>query len=137
MCYVQDLPDGNQTKLCFTCGFTTNSQMKEGFEMEQTVTAKQSQLYRDIRFIDQEGLIWYPATLSTPDKGMIYLDINKNEEGKPVLNWAATPLRKLTPKEQRSKKYRGMKYVADTKNTKLFGHMGFMEAATSLGMFDE
>lgn len=137
MCYVQDLPDGNQTKLCFTCGFTTNTQMKEGSELEQATEAKQAQVYRDLKFVDQTGFVWYPAVFSTPDKGMVYLDINKDEEGKPVLNWAATPMRKLTPKEQRSKKYRGMKYVADTKATKFFDIYGFMEAALSLGMFDQ
>lgn len=137
MCYVQDLPDGNQTKICMTCGFSTNTQMKDGSETEQAISNKQAQLYRDLKFVDKEGLVWYPAVFSTPEKGMVYLDINKDEEGKPVLNWAATPMRKLTPKEQRSKKYKGMKYVADTKNVKYFGIMGFMEAAVSLGMFDQ
>lgn len=136
MCYVQDFPDGNQTQLCFTCGYTTNSRMVEGSELEQNVTAKQAKLYQDLKFVDQKGMVWYPAVFSVPDKGMIYLDINRDEEGKPVLNWAATPMRKLTPKEQRSKKYKGMKYVADTKATRMFNHFGFMEAALSLGMFD-
>lgn len=137
MCYVQSLENGTETKLCFTCGFTTNSQMGEGSETEQAVTAKQSQFYRDIKFVDQEGLVWYPATLSTPDKGMIYLDVNKGSTGEAEVSWAATPLRKLTPKEQRSRKYKGMKYVADTKNTKHFGPCEFMNAAVSLGMFEE
>ena len=111
--------------------------MKEGSELEQSTTARQAQLYRDLKFIDQQGLVWYPAVFTVPEKGMVYLDINKDEEGKPILQWAATPMRELTPKEQRSKKYKGMKYVADTKATSYFGHLGFMEAAVSLGMFDE
>lgn len=137
MCYTQVLEDGTETKLCFTCGFTTNSQMKLGSEMEQKVTSNQTQFYKDVRFVDQENLVWYPASLTTSDKGMIYLDVNKDKNGDPVFNWAATPMRELSPKEKRSKKYKGMKYVADTKNTKLFSLNGFMEAAVSLGMFDE
>ena len=136
MCYTQVLEDGTETKLCLTCGFTTNSHMKVDSEMDRAVTDKQPQLYKDVRFLDQEGLVWYPAVLTTLDKGMVYLDINKDKDGNPDFNWAATPVRELTPKEKRSKKYKGMKYVADTKNTKLFGLDGFMSAAISLGMFD-
>lgn len=137
MCYTQVLGDGTETKLCLTCGFTTNSQMKDGSEMDQSITDKQPQFYKAMRFVDQNGLVWYPAVLTTPDKGMIYLDVNKDENGDPVFSWAATPMRELTPKEKRSKKYKGMKYVADIKNTKLFRLDGFMDAAVSLGMFEE
>lgn len=136
MCYVQSLGQ-EETKLCMTCGFTTSTQMQEGSETEKAVTERQAQFYRDLRFVDSNRLVWYPAVFSTPEKGMVYMDINRDEEGKPVLNWTATPMRKLTPKEQRSKKYKGMKFVADMKSSRVFGQYGFMEAATSIGMFDQ
>ena len=130
MCYAQRIDDV-ETWMCFTCGFTSSTLMKKGSDTEQQITAKQAQLYKDLSFVDDAGYVWYPAVLTVPDKGMVYIDYNNGD-----WDWVATPMRKLTPKEKRMKQYKGKEYVANIKETKRFGKEGFMEAAVAMGMFD-
>lgn len=132
VCYEQHIGDVT-TAMCLSCGFTTTSQMQEGSEAEQAVFSKNPKLYKGLRFVDPATkLVWYPAVLAVPEKGMVYINGSTEENWQ----WTATPVRKLTRKEQRLKKYQGQKYVADMKSSKFFGKDGFLEAATSLGMFD-
>lgn len=136
MCYVQRL-GGVETWICLTCGMTSSTLMKKGSEFEQTITNKQPQIYRDLGFTDKDGYVWYPAVLTVPDKGMVYIDIVTDDSGNQTWEWVATPMRKLTPKEKRLKEFKGKEFTTNIKKTKKFGQNGFTEAAVSLGMFDE
>lgn len=130
MCYIQNV--GNEeTWMCLSCGFTSTTLMKEGTESEKQVSAKHPSLYKDLKFTDQNGYVWYPAVITVPGKGMVYIDGSDSEQW----TWVATPMRKLTFKEQRMKKFKGQKYIADSKKTKAFGKEGFMEACVSLDLF--
>ena len=107
--------------------------MKKDTDTERAVTEKQPHLYKDLCFTDPDGYVWYPATMTVPDKGMVYIDGTSAEDWE----WAATPMRALTRKEKRMKQFKGKEYIADTSRTKRFGKNGFMEAAVSLGMFEQ
>lgn len=132
LCYTQNI-NGEETWMCLGCGYTSTTLMKEGTDTEKQVSSKQPKLYQDLKFVDKDRYVWYPAVMTVPDKGMVYVDGASAKEWQ----WAATPMRKLTEKEQRMKKYKNSRYVADTERTKFFGEGGFVQAAEAIGMFDE
>lgn len=132
-CYVQNT-DGKEVWMCLGCGYTSTTNMKEGSETEQVVSDRQPQLYRDLKFVDTDGYVWYPAVVTVPEKGMVYIDGTNVEDWE----WVATPMRKLTGKELRSKKYRKQRYVANTDKTERFGkEEGFLKAADAIGFFEQ
>lgn len=131
LCYTQNV-NGEETWTCMSCGYTSTTLMKEGSETEQAVSARQPHLYQDLKFVDRDKYVWYPAVVTVPEKGMVYVSGTSLEDWQ----WAATPMRKLTGKEQRMKKYKGSKYVADTEHTKFYGREGFIQAAVDVGMFN-
>lgn len=132
LCYAQRHEDDVETWICMTCGHTSSTYMKKGTPEEQAVTDKQPSLYKDLSFTDKDGYVWYPATMTVPDKGMVYIDGTSPEDWE----WVAVPMRKLTTKEKRMKQFKGKEYVVDSSKTQKFGKEGFLEAALSLGMFE-
>lgn len=136
MCYAQQIGD-IETWICMSCGKTSSTLMKQGSKTEQQVTEKQPQIYRDLSFVDTDGYVWYPAVLTVPDKGMVYIDINTNSDGSKVWEWVETPMRKLTSKEKKMKQFKGKSFTTDIKGTKRFGKEGFVEAAVAAGFFNE
>lgn len=131
LCYEQEIGN-DKTWMCLGCGYTSTSLMKEGSKEEQELTHKQPNLYKELRFVDSEKYVWYPAVVTVPEKGILYADIVDTD-----WQWAMTPMRELTSKEQQMKKYRGLKYVADMQQTKHFDKLNFIEAAKAIGMLDE
>ena len=57
---------------CFGCGFTSNSTLTEEkvIEIEKTLP----ELYKDLKFIDTSGYIWYPLSVMMDDKAMIFAE---------------------------------------------------------------
>lgn len=130
LCYAQQLDD-QETWMCFHCGYTSTTQMKEGTPVEKAVTEKHPNLYQDLKFVDPDGYVWYPAVLTVPGRGMLYIDGSSTADWQ----WAVTPMRTLTEKERKLKQFRNQEYAADMKRTKYYGKEGFIEAASDLGLF--
>lgn len=134
LCYHQDMGEGVEAMTCLHCGFTTTNQMQEGSEVEQAVFKRNPRLYRDLRFKDEFGYVWYPAVVTVPEVGMVYIDGTSEENWE----WVSTPVRKLTRKERRSGLYKeGSEYIAVPAKTKKFGKDGYIEALASLGLLGE
>jgi len=131
LCYHQDEGNGVESMICMQCGFTTTNQMLEGSETEKAVTAKHPTLYKDLKFKDVHGFIWYPSVITIPGVGMVYIDGSSSENWE----WTSTPMRSLTRKERRSGKYGKEQYIAVPSQTKHFGKDGFVQALNSLGFF--
>jgi Zn ribbon nucleic-acid-binding protein len=68
---------------CLGCGFTSNTFLNE----ENSVKYKEvlPELYKDLEFIDEKGLRWYPTSVVMEDKSMIFADGGNKDEWK----WAA------------------------------------------------
>lgn len=135
VCYAQRVED-EETWICMTCGFTSTTLMKEGTETEKAVSERQPRLYQDLRFVDKDGYVWYPAVLSQSETGMVYLDGTSKEDCK----WVAVPL-VIIPRPRRrelikrGKLTKDQKYLADHSNRKEFSFdQGFIEALTYLKM---
>jgi len=130
LCYQQLYDDGNFSKTCFSCGMSTNSAMKDGGEADKKALETTPDLYKDMRTVDKEGFVWYPATITLPEKGMVFLD----GTGKADIGWAAVKMVTI-PKEERSKFPPGQTHKLDMKGMVKFDKDQFTEAANSIGFF--
>jgi hypothetical protein len=65
---------------CFGCGFTANSTTVE--ENLENIEAVMPQLYKDLRFKDENDYHWYPSTVLLDDKSMVFADGRSKEEWK-------------------------------------------------------
>lgn len=135
VCYAQRVGD-DETWLCMTCGFTSTTLMYGGSETEQQVSERQPQLYKDLKFVDQAGYVWYPTVISQPETGMVYLDGTSKDD----CRWVAVPLVLIPRPKRRSLVRKGLlgkdqKYLADHKNSRAFDfEQGFIEALSYLNM---
>lgn len=130
LCYQQVYDSDNFSKTCFSCGMSTNSVMKEGSEADKKSLETTADLYKDLRTVDKDGFVWYPATITLPEKGMVFLDGTSKDD----IGWAAV---KMSPilKEERSKFPPGQSHKLDMNTYIKFEKDQFTEAANSIGFF--
>ena len=113
--------------LCMGCGFTTNTFMTP----ENAVKAEEviPNLYKDLKFVDEKGLAWYPNSVTLDDKSMVFADGTSKDDWK----WAATKSTEI-PEEERPK-FKGATHVADMTTKKEFNERDFIEALDYIGYF--
>ena len=122
-CYEQTSGIDYTIKLCYGCGFTTNTLMHTGSKFLQEQVEVLPELYKDLMYTDLRGLKWVPSSVSDPKKGMIFADGKNNKEWK----WAAV---KSSPSKQNSHKM-------DMANLKHFDERDYMEALEYIGVFEK
>jgi hypothetical protein len=74
---------------------TTNSFYTNGSELDKNTYEAAPELYKDLRYLDETGLVWYPATISLPNKGMVFVDGTTKENWK----WASVLAVEISKKE--------------------------------------
>jgi transcription initiation factor TFIIIB Brf1 subunit/transcription initiation factor TFIIB len=101
---------------CFGCGFTTNSTLiDDNIEhVEQTIP----ELFKALRFKDNDGKYWYPTVVILEDKSMVFAEGVTEKEWK----WSA-----VQSKEGK----------ADMTTKKEFEERDFMEALDYIGYFNQ
>lgn len=130
-CYEQNLPENVLTYLCFGCGFSTSTLMTEGSELTKSTFEVSPELYKDIQFKDQEGLYWFPSTITVPDKGMVFLDGTTKD------NWGWSGVKVVRIQEEEKDKYpKDQQYKMDNSSKKTFGQKDFMDALQYIGFFE-
>ena len=83
------------------------------------------ELYKDLMHIDEDGLVWFPATITLPAKGMVFLD----GKSKDNWEWSAVKAIELTEEEKNSGKFpEGQTIKMDVINAKKFPQNGYMDA---------
>jgi Zn ribbon nucleic-acid-binding protein len=99
---------------CLGCGFTSNTFLNE----ENSVKYKEvlPELYKDLEFIDEKGLRWYPTSVVMDDKSMIFAEGTSTSDWK----WAAVQSKDGKP---------------DMTTKKEFNETDFMEALDYVGYF--
>ena len=125
------------TWLCLTCGFTSNTEMKEGDERTNQSLELTADLIRDNKQI-HDNLVWLPTVITMADKGMIFPEPIKDTED----DWEWTVVRSIIVKEDEKEKYPipnkpGEFYEKkmDMENLKRYDKLCFMDAAEELGLF--
>lgn len=132
-CYEQSFEqDGKEIKtwLCFGSGFTTSTIMTEGSQAVVDLLETAPELYKDLLHTDNQKRVWLPATITLPEKGMVFLDGTNKENW----NWKAV---KAIPilQEELDKYPEGQTHKMDMKNGKEFSKKDFMDALEEIGFY--
>lgn len=136
-CYEQvlvpdEIKDTVTTWMCLGCGFTSSTLMTREGKLYKDLLETSPELYKDLLFEDNEGLVWAPSTITLPGKGMVFLD------GTSKTNWTWTAVRaaRITEEDRTKQTYpKDQDYKMDMKNKKLFGQKDFMDAMEYIGFF--
>ena len=131
-CYNSKI-EGVETYLCWTCGFCTTENHTEGSDILKALEEATPELYKDLKFIDDNKLYWMPSTVTLPNKGMVFVDGTSSKDWK----WSAVQAIPLTEEEKKSGKFPPEQVVKmDMQNRKLFDQKDYMSACEAIGMFD-
>tara|TARA_A100000164_G_C21755399_1_gene699036 strand:+ start:525 stop:968 length:444 start_codon:yes stop_codon:yes gene_type:complete len=132
LCYKVEISKDITNFLSLSCGFWTNTLMKEGSEFynEQLITLPE--LYKDLAWEDPEtNLIWIPNTINLPESGMVFANgASKNE-----WSWAGVKAIKL--EEGDEAKVEGQTHKMDMSTLKSFPERDYMEALSYIGVLPE
>tara|TARA_B100001287_G_C22224745_1_gene318713 strand:+ start:19 stop:489 length:471 start_codon:yes stop_codon:yes gene_type:complete len=132
-CYVTKINDEITSYLDFGSGFTTTTLMKEDSEQVANAIETSPELFKDIRKKDSEGRVWFPATITVPNSGMVFADgTSKKDWG-----WSAVKSIPLSEKEIKSGRFpAGQTTKMDMNNVKKFPReKGFIDALEEIGFF--
>jgi len=120
------------TYFCFGCGFTTTSASTSESEMITNTLSSSPELYKDLMFVDEKGLVWLPATITLPKSGMVFID------GTDKSQWAWAAAKAVPIPEEDKEKYKpDQTHKMDMKNVKYFGEKDFMDALEEIGFFNQ
>ena len=129
-CYEQQVNEEVTTYLCMGCGFTTSTLMTEGSAPAQAALESSPELYKALQFKDAKSLLWFPSTITLPNKGMVFVDGTDKNNWK----WAAV---KAIPLQEGDKKVNETQtHKMDMKNVKHFQERDFMDALETIGFFE-
>lgn len=132
-CYEQPLNESITTWICMGCGFTTSSELVEGSKLVNDAINSSPELYKDLMFLDNNKNVWLPATITLPEKGMVFID----GTDKKTWNWASALAVPITEEDRKTKKYpEEQTFRMDMKNVKHFGQKDFMDAMEAIGFFN-
>ena len=129
-CYITPINETKNNYFCWGCGFQTNDLMKEG-EFDFTAFEETlPELYKDVKYVDQENRVWYPISINLPDRGTVFLNGTSAED----IKWSAIKVVELTEEEKKEPKYKGLTFKSDAKSLQDFGE-DFIEACDYIGLF--
>lgn len=132
VCYEQHI-DSETTWTCMGCGYGTSTLSVEGSETVTKVIETAPELYKDIKHVDSQNRVWFPITITLPEKGMVFVDGTSKDDWK----WAAARVVELSQKERQSGKYpKGQKSRVDTSSMRFFERTDFIGACEYVGIFD-
>ena len=134
-CYVTEVNQDINNYFCYGCGFQSNSLMREGEEIMDDQLKILPELYKDLRYEDKNGQVWFPSTVNLPKQGMIFAD------GSTTKNWAWAAVKAVEVKEEEKHKYpipkkegQFYEYRMDMTTVKHFKERDFMEALSYIGV---
>ena len=137
-CYEQVITDGNDnttitTWLCFGSGFSSSTLMTEGSKTVADLLETAPELHKDLIHIDDKKRVWAPATITIPEKGMVFVDGTSKEDWK----WSAVKAIEITEEERKEKNFpEGQTHKMDMPNAKLYGKKDFMDALEHIGFYN-
>lgn len=134
LCYETQINPEVSTYLSLSCGFWSNSLMKEGEEFYEQQIETLPELYRDLAWTDpQTGLIWLPNTINHPEQGMVFA------YGPNSKNWGWAAVRAVEVPEGERKEIAGklQTHKMDMANMKIFPERDYLEALSYIGILPE
>lgn len=130
-CYEQKVNEDITTWLCFGCGKSSSTTMKQGSAPVLQAIESAPELYKDIMYIDSEDHVWFPSTITLPGKGMVFVDGTNADNWK----WSAAKAQEIT-EEEKANFPKGQTHKMDMRNAQMFEQRDFMDALEVIGFFD-
>ena len=134
LCYKTQVNPEVSTYMSLSCGFWSNSLMKEGSDFYKEQIENLPELYKELAWIDPETeLIWLPTTLNEPAKGMIFA-YGPNAQN---WGWAAVKAIEIPLEEQKEINGKKQTHKMDMVNMQIFHERDFIEALSAIGLLPE
>lgn len=130
-CYLTSINETKFNYFCWGCGYQTNDLMKVGEFDFEAYEETLPELYKDKKYIDEEGRVWYPVGLNIEGKGTVFMNGKTAEEAQ----WSAIKAIELTEEEKEQPKYKNLTHKSDAKSLKYFAD-DFIEACDYIGLFE-
>lgn len=137
-CFKEDYDHGDEkvsAYLCMSCGYTTTSLHKKDSQFIADYEATFPELFKDLKFVDETDVVWYPMVLNFPTLGLVFPD------GTSSLNWSWRAVPVVPVGEEERDKYpipgeEGKFYEtkADMEGSRLYPQGQFYEACKFLGI---
>ncbi len=97
LCYETQVTPEITNWMSLSCGYWTNSLMKEGSEFYNEQMETLPELYKDLAWKDESTeLVWLPQTINEPQKGMVFANGANTQEWK----WSAVKAIPVTEEEK-------------------------------------
>jgi hypothetical protein len=97
LCYETQVTPEITNWMSLSCGYWTNSLMKEGSEFYNEQMINLPELYKDLAWKDESTeLVWLPQTINEPQKGMVFANGTNAKEWK----WSAVKAVPVTEEEK-------------------------------------
>ena len=136
LCYETQVTPEITNWMSLSCGYWTNSLMKEGSEFYTEQMSSLPELYRDLAWKDEStGLVWLPQTINEPQKGMVFANGTNAKEWK----WSAVKAVPVT--EEEKEKYpipkqpgKFYSYRMDMNTIQHFEERDFIDALSYIGL---
>jgi hypothetical protein len=130
-CFEQQVNEEVSTHFCFGCGYSTTTLMTEGSKLLSDTLETSPELYKDLMFVDENKQVWFPATVTLPNKGMVFLDGTSKE------NWRWASVKSIEiPEEEKDKFAKDQTHKMDMKNIQYFNQKDFMDALEAINFFE-
>jgi len=132
-CYITEINPVVKEYKCFGCGFYTSDLLKEGVWDITEYEKAFPELYKDIKFTDKEGRVYYPQTIKDIEKGIVFPLGSSPEDWE----WAAIKSIPMTKEETVSFKKlhnKDVHFKNDPKTLQKFGQAGFIDALDYAGL---
>jgi hypothetical protein len=131
LCYKVQINPEISSFMSLSCGFWTNSLMKEGEEFYEQQMETLPELYRELAWVDPEtNLTWIPNTINQPERGMIFA------YGPNAQNWGWAAVKAIEIPEEEQKEINGKKqtHKMDMANMQIFHERDYLEALSYLNI---
>lgn len=134
-CYVTEVNQDINNYYCYGCGFQSNTLLREGELLFDEQMETLPELYKDLKFEDKNGQIWFPTTVNLTEQGMVFANGSSTENWK----WGAVLAIEVTEKEKHkypipNKENEFYKWRMDMSTLKQFEERDFMEALSYIGV---
>lgn len=132
-CSIIEINEWHNAYNCIACGFQTTDLMREGeFDFEEYESPLDfPELYKDIKYTDEESRVWYPTVVNVLGKGTVFAAGSTKDDWE----WNAIKSVELTDEEKQLSKYKGQTYKSDSSTLQKFG-FDFFAACDFIGIFE-
>ena len=130
LCYKTEINKDITNYMSLSCGFWTNSLMKEGSEFYKEQVEVLPELYKDLAWEDPKtGLVWLPNVINNPELGMVFASGTSKDEWM----WGAVKAIEIEDKEEKEK-FKGQTHRTYMSTIQHFKERDYMEALSYIGL---